>query len=92
MTTKLTLIQSPTAELWRGSQSAIPVLACCMAFFLSRKRLNTYRSRVAAMMMIVLAVAMFTLVGCAKQYPPVSFTVTATSGSISHDLTLTLQP
>lgn len=92
VTTKLTLIQSPTAELWRGSQSAIPVLACCMAFFLSRKRLNTYRSRVAAMMMIVLAVAMFTLAGCAKKYPPVSFTVTATSGSISHDLTLTLQP
>ena len=91
VTTKLTLTQSPTAELGRGSESAIPVLACCMAFFFSRKRLKTHRSRVATMMMIVLAAAMLTLAGCAKKYPPVSFTVTATSGSISHDLTLTLQ-
>jgi len=90
VTTKLTLSQSPTAELRRGSQSAIPVLACCMAFLLSfRKRLKTYRSRIAAMM-VVLALAMFTLAGCAKN--PVTFTVTATSGSISHDVTLTLQP
>jgi len=90
VTTKLTLDKSQTAELRRGSQSAIPVLACCMAFLLSfRKRLESYRGRIAAMM-IVLAFAVFTLAGCAKN--PVTFTVTATSGSISHDLTLTLQP
>jgi uncharacterized lipoprotein YajG len=61
-----------------------------MAFLLSfRKRLKSYRSRIAAMT-IVFALAVFTLTGCAKS--PVNFTVTATSGSISHDLTLTLQP
>jgi uncharacterized lipoprotein YajG len=41
-------------------------------------------------MMVVLALAVFTLTGCAKS--PFNFTVTATSGSISHDITLTLQP
>lgn len=77
VTTKLTLSQSPTAELRRDPRSAIPVLACCMAFLLSfRKRLKTYRSRVAAMM-VVLTLAVFTLSGCAKK--PVSFTVTATN-------------
>ena len=90
VTTKLTLNQSPTAQLRRGSRSAIPVLACCMAFLLSfRKRLKSYRSRIAAMT-IVFALAVFTLTGCAKS--PFNFTVTATSGSISHDITLTLQP
>jgi Abnormal spindle-like microcephaly-assoc'd, ASPM-SPD-2-Hydin/Beta-propeller repeat len=90
VTTKLTLDQSPTAQLRRDSRSAIPVLACCMAFLLSfRKRLKSYRSRVVAMI-VVLALAVFALSGCAKS--PVNFTVTATSGSISHDLTLTLQP
>jgi hypothetical protein len=90
VTTKLTLNTSPTAQLRRDPRSAIPVLACCMAFLLSsRKRLKSYRNRVAAML-VVLAVALFTLSGCAKS--PVNFTVTATSGSISHDVTLTLQP
>jgi hypothetical protein len=90
VTTKLTLNTSNNTALLRGTRSTLPVLACCMAFLLSfRKRLKTYRSRIAAMM-IVLALAVFSLSGCAKN--PVTFTVTATSGSISHDLTLTLQP
>jgi hypothetical protein len=90
VTTKLTLNTSNNTALLRATRSTLPVLACCMAFLLSfRKRLKSYRSRVAAMM-IVLALAMFTLSGCGKS--PVSFTVTATSGSISHELTLSLKP
>jgi hypothetical protein len=90
VTTKLTLNTSNNTALLRGKRATLPVLACCMAFLFSfRKRLKSYRSRIAAMM-VVLALAVFTLSGCAK--PPVSFTVTATSGSISHDVTLTLQP
>jgi hypothetical protein len=89
VTTKLTLNTSNNTALLRGTRSTLPVFACCMAFLLSfRKRLKTYRSRVAAMM-VVLALAALTLSGCAK--PPVNFTVTATSGAISHDVTLTLQ-
>ena len=90
VTTKLTLNNSNTAALQSGTRSTLPVLACCMAFLLSfRKRLKTYRSSLVAMI-VLLALAVFTLSGCAKK--PVTFTVTATSGSISHDVTLTLQP
>jgi hypothetical protein len=92
VTTKLTLNTSTTAELRRGSRSAIPVLACCMAFLFSfRRRLKTYRSQVAAVM-IVIGLVVFALTGCGEKKDPVNFTVTATSGSISHNVTLTLQP
>jgi hypothetical protein len=88
--TKLTFVQSPQAQLLRNSRSAIPVLACCLVCILPfRKRLKSYRSQLAVTL-VVLALAMFTLTGC--EASPVNFTVTATSGSISHDLSLTLQP
>lgn len=89
VTTKLSLGQ-PHALLQRDARTAIPVLACCMAFLLSfRKRLKSYRNQLA-LMLVVLALAAFTLTGCDNS--PVNFTVTATSGAISHTLTLTLQP
>jgi hypothetical protein len=90
VTTKLTLSSSPVAFLKRDSRSAIPVLASCIALLLPfRKRLKAYRSRLAVML-VVLALAAFTFTGC--ESPQVTFTVTATSGAITHNLTLTLQP
>ncbi len=90
VTTKLTLGQSPHAQLRRDSHSAIPVLACCLVLLLPfRKRLKSYRSQLAVML-VVLALGAFSLTGCESS--PVTFTVTATSGAISHNLTLTLQP
>jgi hypothetical protein len=95
VTTTLTLTQTPSAafnQKLSGPRTALPVLACCMAFFFSfRKRLKTYRSRLVMMLALVLLTT-FAATGCGHPKPPVPFTVTATSGSISHDITLTLQP
>ena len=95
VTTTLTLTPAPSAAFNQepgGAQTALPVLACCMAFFLSfRRRLKNYRTWIASII-VVLALTALTLTGCGSSKPPVNFTVTATSGSISHTLNLTLQP
>ena len=99
VTTTLTLTPAASAAFNQkpggengGAKTALPVLACRMAFFFSfRKKLKNYRSRIAAVI-VVLALTALALTGCGNSKPPVNFIVTATSGSISHNLTLTLQP
>ncbi|WP_263357053.1 choice-of-anchor D domain-containing protein [Acidicapsa ligni] len=95
VSTTMTLSQPTPAALNRkpfSGTTTLPVLACCMAFFLGfRKKLKNYRVRIAAIL-IVVALATSALLGCSSSKPAVVFTVTATSGNISHNLTLTLQP
>lgn len=95
VTTTLTLTAAPSAAFNQkpsGAKIALPALACCVAFFLGfRRKLKSYRIRIASII-VVLALTALALTGCGNSKPPVNFTVTATSGSISHDLTLTLQP
>ena len=99
VTTTLTLTPAPSAAFNQnpggengGAAAALPSLACCMAFFFSfRRRLKNYRTWTASII-VVLALTALALTGCGAHKPPVNFTVTATSGSISHNLTLTLQP
>jgi Abnormal spindle-like microcephaly-assoc'd, ASPM-SPD-2-Hydin/Beta-propeller repeat len=95
VSTTLTLTPAPSSAFNQkpgSARTALPVLACCLAFvFGFRRRLKNYRARIAAMI-IVLALTALTLTGCGNSKPPVNFTITATSGSISHTLNLTLQP
>jgi Abnormal spindle-like microcephaly-assoc'd, ASPM-SPD-2-Hydin/Beta-propeller repeat len=99
VSTTMTLTTAPSAAFNQkpggkqsGTKTALPILACCMAFFFSfRRKLKNYRTWIASII-VVLALTVFALAGCGKSKPPVNFTVTATSGSISHSLTLTLQP
>jgi hypothetical protein len=87
--TQVTLSASPQAQLRRDSSLAIPVLACGLVCLLPfRKRLKSYRNQLA-LTLVILALAALSLTGCSAA--PLNFTVTATSGSISHTLTLTLQ-
>jgi hypothetical protein len=97
VTTTLTLTQASPAALNHkpargpgGIRTALPALAFCMAFLLGfRRKLKNYRTRIAAII-VVMGLTAFALTGCAQ--PAVNFTVTATSGSISHQITLTIQP
>jgi hypothetical protein len=95
VSTVLTLTQSPSAAVKREAgftQAALPVLVCSMALFVSfRRRLKKYGIRCTTALLF-LALTTFMLNGCGDQQPPVNFTVTATSGSITHTLSLTLQP
>jgi hypothetical protein len=69
-----------------------PILACfamCLPF---ARRLKSIRGRKFLLAVIFIAAGGIILPGCGVEQTPISFTVTATSGSITHTITLTYLP
>ncbi|SNS42632.1 Abnormal spindle-like microcephaly-assoc'd, ASPM-SPD-2-Hydin [Granulicella rosea] len=68
-----------------------PILACFALCLPLARKLKSVRGRKILLVLICIAAGGIVLPGCGVNLPPVNFTVTATSGTITHTITLTYQ-
>jgi plastocyanin len=68
------------------------VFACCVLFFSLGRKFKSIRGRRILLLIACILLPAVTLKASSSMAPTVTFTVTATSGSVSHTVELTYQP